>query len=142
MFVTQFSLWHSLFLLQGSGYWLGSHSANQNFFSELLSAASVSHHENFALFVIASSKTYSASDSIMSLALPIAICLLILFPCFVFQFSQLITISCRILANSFLEASDIISPLQSHKTTGVYASESQWSAIMGSYSGGARHQLW
>ena len=32
---------------------------------------------------------------------------------------------------------------QRYKTTGVYASESQWSAIMGSsYTGGSGHQLW
>lgn len=30
-----------------------------------------------------------------------------------------------------------------HKTTGVYASESEWSSIMGSYyTGGSDHQLW
>ena len=33
--------------------------------------------------------------------------------------------------------------VQREKTTGVYASESQWSEIMGlGYTGGSRHQLW
>ena len=34
--------------------------------------------------------------------------------------------------------------LQRYKPTGVYASESQWNAIMGgsSYTGGSSHQLW
>lgn len=44
-----------------------------------------------------------------------------------------------------IEPTYLYSPthVQGQKTTGVYASESQWSAIMGSeYTGGSGHQLW
>lgn len=38
---------------------------------------------------------------------------------------------------------ELLSAASSKKTTGVYASEYQWSSIMGSgYTGGSRHQLW
>lgn len=38
---------------------------------------------------------------------------------------------------------DLLSAASRYKPTGVYASESQWSSIMGSsYTGGSSHQLW